>query len=109
MVQSAAIVGTTDVSPVVFVFPGVPAVWTYEGRGGIDFRQSGLRPRSSRENIPQRPCLAWRVFFSRSFIIFLGMVQSTVPCSPSKSPLPLAAFLQTAAVACWMASCSMSF
>eukprot|EP00972_Heterocapsa_arctica_P063938 9433588-Heterocapsa_arctica.AAC.1 len=47
--------------------------------------------------------------FSSCLIIFLGMVQSTVPFSPSRSFRPLAAFLQTASVACWMASCSMSF
>eukprot|EP00972_Heterocapsa_arctica_P005223 774728-Heterocapsa_arctica.AAC.1 len=41
--------------------------------------------------------------------IFLGMVQSTTPCRPSRSLRCLTAFFQTLAVAFAMAIGSMSF
>eukprot|EP00972_Heterocapsa_arctica_P059441 8764309-Heterocapsa_arctica.AAC.1 len=47
--------------------------------------------------------------FSSCFKSFLGTVQSTGPVRPPRSLLLAAAFFQTDAVACRIASCWMSF
>eukprot|EP00972_Heterocapsa_arctica_P028430 4180727-Heterocapsa_arctica.AAC.1 len=53
MILTAHVVSAADVPSVVFVLPGVIAMGADQGRGGVNFRQPGLRPSSSSEDIPK--------------------------------------------------------
>eukprot|EP00972_Heterocapsa_arctica_P061138 9014643-Heterocapsa_arctica.AAC.1 len=53
MILPAPVVGSAYKPPVEFVFPRVRAVRALEGGFRVHFRNPGLRPRASSENVPK--------------------------------------------------------